>query len=734
VRDRRDNPIIAKDLNLKRLFSVLVFAITFKVFYFEVASVRLVRADVLAIARYVTTSGNDTSDCSSIAAPCRTIQYAVNQASSGDKILVAQGTYTYNQVADPCPFLYDPNIGKDGRAVVCIVDKALTILGGYSTSNWLTANPKFNLTIVDGQNSRRGVFLIGYSTTTASLDMEGFTIQNSRVLGPDNANDPSGFGGGMMVAGARVTLRDMNFKSNKVYGANTSSGAGGAAAGSGLEINWSQPGTSNLLERVTFDGNQSFGGTGPDRGGLAYGALFVNGSVTIDYGTFTNNQANAASSSGSGRSGNLNADALGGAIGGGGGSWALGHIIATGNQAVGGNGLTYAGGGFGGAIHVESANSFSMTDSYVSDNLAQGGIAKDGGFGAGGGILINNTPATLSRVQLVSNNAIGGNATNGNAGAGGGGGLYLWMTSSGPNPTTLVTNAMITDNYVTQGSTGNASAGGGGGGIQVQGLQATITHCTIARNRLGPALVSGQGLLILASPGISFASANVNYSIIADHTEGGSGAAAVLVQPGNAVTFSQGLFAGNTKDTNASGGPVLPDTFIGLLTMLSAPSADFISPSSPNYNYHLRVDSVAKDQAIGSTTNDDIDGQSRPYNSVSDFGADEYWPFSLNATLGNHSLRLDWEAGASVLTGGLSRYEGVVTCPAGANPPDQGPCGQPINVGTATTLTLTGLSTYKQYTIVVNARDASQNLIATSSIMTISLSDIFLLYLPLIVR
>jgi len=131
-----------------------------------------VRADVLAITRYVASSGNDTGDCSSAASPCRTIQYAVNEASSGDTILVAQGMYTYNQAADPCTFLYDPGIGKDGRAVVCIVDKVLTILGGYSISSWLKANPTSNLTVVDGQNLHRGVFLIGFSTTTASLDME----------------------------------------------------------------------------------------------------------------------------------------------------------------------------------------------------------------------------------------------------------------------------------------------------------------------------------------------------------------------------------------------------------------------------------------------------------------------------------------------------------------------------------------------------------------------------------
>lgn len=62
-----------------------------------------------------------------------------------------------------------------------------------------------------------------------------------------------------------------------------------------------------------------------------------------------------------------------------------------------------------------------------------------------------------------------------------------------------------------------------------------------------------------------------------------------------------------------------------------------------------------------------------------------------------------------------------------------GSCGQPINVGTVTTFTLTGLSNFKQYIIVVNARDPSQNLIATSTTVTTFPTNL-LLYLPLVVR
>ena len=570
--------------------------------------------------RYVAPSGSDVGDCTSPAFPCQTIQYAINRANSGDTILVAAGTYTYNPSQDPCPFL-----PSGGKSVVCIVDKALTIRGGYSTNNWVVPDPINNLTVIDGQNTYRGVFLLGYSTTTTNLVMEGFTIQNCRAEGPYIPGDPSGFGGGMLVSGAYVTLRKIVFKNNKVYGQDTASGAGGAAAGAGLAINWSQPGTSSLLEHVVFDNNQSYGGFGPERGGIAFGALFVNGSITINNGLFTNNLAKAGDSSGNGIYNGLGADALGGAIGGGGGIWVLRHITATHNAVIGGNATIYPGGGFGGAIHVERATSFYLADSYIGHNVARGGNAQNGGFGAGGGVLVNTTPAMIERVYLIANSAIGGNSTGGGlAGPGGGGGLYLWRTGSDLNPSASLTNIIVADNYVALGNFGDPKAGGGGGGIQVQGLHADITHATIARNRLEPPLVSGQGLLVLASPRVGPATASVNYSIIADHTEGGTGAVAVLVQEGNTITFNSGLFAGNRKDTNLDGIPMPPGTINGLSTMLSAPTAGFVAPGPPSYDYHIMPTSPAVDRATFSTTALDIDGQERPYGTAPDFGADEY--------------------------------------------------------------------------------------------------------------
>src|SRR5215211_1990492 len=109
---------------------------------------------------------------------------------------------------------------------------------------------------------------------------------------------------------------------------------------------------------------------------------------------------------------------------------------------------------------------------------------------------------------------------------------------------------------------GGTSLGGGGGGIQVQGLTATLSHVTIARNRLGTSLSSGQGLLVLTAPGVSTSTANVSYSIIANHTQGKAGAVAVHVQQGNIVNFNRGLFAGNNDNSNAGDGGA--GTFNGL--------------------------------------------------------------------------------------------------------------------------------------------------------------------------
>ncbi|MCA9929684.1 MAG: DUF1565 domain-containing protein, partial [Anaerolineales bacterium] len=113
----------------------------------------LSKAQPAATTFRVATTGTDSKSCGPVSDPCRTIQKAVNNAGSGDTILVAAGTYNYSG-SSTC-------LDSVNTAVVCVLSKHLTILGGYTTSNWSVADPTANVTIIDGGNAHRGVQLHG---------------------------------------------------------------------------------------------------------------------------------------------------------------------------------------------------------------------------------------------------------------------------------------------------------------------------------------------------------------------------------------------------------------------------------------------------------------------------------------------------------------------------------------------------------------------------------------------
>jgi hypothetical protein len=81
-----------------------------------------------ASIRYVTPGGSDSGDCTYKSQPCRSIQYAVDKSGSGDEVRLAAGVYTTTETP-----IADIPIG-------------LSLRGGYSTSNWDTANKTANPT------------------------------------------------------------------------------------------------------------------------------------------------------------------------------------------------------------------------------------------------------------------------------------------------------------------------------------------------------------------------------------------------------------------------------------------------------------------------------------------------------------------------------------------------------------------------------------------------------------
>ena len=147
-------------------------------------------------------------------------------------------------------------------------------------------------------------------------------------------------------------------------------------------------------------------------------------------------------------------------------------------------------GGSGGAVRAGFANSVTIENSTLHDNVSssQGGglyaysttvVAINSTFygntavaGSSGGIYAINSDATLTNVTVHDNTAIG-------SGAGGVG----WFVTSGTN-NLIISNSTITDNRGNEGGVGISP----GGGLLTQGAgNATLNNTVISGNENGPA-------------------------------------------------------------------------------------------------------------------------------------------------------------------------------------------------------------------------------------------------------
>jgi hypothetical protein len=558
-------------------------------------------------------AGADGPSCGSEASPCATIQQAVNLSASGGTILVSEGTYVDNESCN----------GE--AAVVCVFQKQLTILGGFASGNWSLPNPATNTTVIDGQDTRRGVLVLRGGPSpglpATSLRLEGFTVQNGRAVGA-----PDGFGGGLKANFADIVLRDVVFRDNVSVGGTDGLGGGGGAALLADPNNIMDV----TLERVVFRSNQATGGGG-STGGAAVG-----GGLTVGYATLTaldlELDGNTATGGGSASAGK---DSLGG-----GAAFSFGttgtvrDLTATANTATGGAGSSTGGSAFGGGVFLEggetpAANQTSVTilDSSLSGNTATGGAASTPGGGVGGAIDVFAAHLVLERSSLIGNLGQGGaqGAAKGNAG---GGGLFLeWPFTSTP-PLNVVRNSVIADNLI-DGSQG------GGGGIRLLAARALVTHSTVVDNRI---LDAGFGNAILVGPRFLSSTPSeltLAYSILADHTVASS-SRALHVQASVAVGSTANLtdpshFVGNSHDTNS--GEANSGTYVGFPgtnIFDSSPSDFFVNPAGSDY--HIDGTLPPADAATGSSEALDLDGAAR--SGSRDLGADEFGALAFALSVG----------------------------------------------------------------------------------------------------
>lgn len=676
---------------------------------------------------YVNGSSGADGNCNTAAAPCRTIQSAIDRAANGDTILVAAGTYTFAGGSSCTAETGTPS-------VVCVFSKRLVMRGGFASGNFNSYNPAQNPTIIDGQGQNRGVFVLSYSGGGAALDMAGFTVRNGLGVGIGKRPGEDayfGFGGGMFVENAgSVVLKDMRFESNRAVGSDRGSGPGGTGSGGALSFRTTN---SAYLENVVFTGNQARGGSGGERGGGGHGgALYTFGStVTGSDLTFTDNLAQSGNSSGSGQSGDgERADAFGGAA-----AFQINSTIrlegvtARNNRAIGGNAGVYAGGGFGGAFMGEQAN-ISIVGANISGNLAQGGNAQNGWFGNGGGVMAIHSGVSIDRAYIIGNTARGGNGSGGDWGLPNGGGVMVTWTNPSYGSELTVANSIIAANQAVTGQ-GREIVIGGGGGLWIQATNAVIDHSTIAANVLSGGGLFGAGIQAL-NTGSKGANVTIRNSLLTDHRSDVGSAVDTLTV--STVTFADGLFYNNTYNTS-NDNPIVGGnrgTVNGLGSMGSA-NPQYVSPGGPDYNYRITAGSPARNKVTNVTRTVDIDNQQR--DAQPDFGADEYSaparpPIAYSGVSSTRtSITIQWDI-ADDLAGQLARYRLTYSYqPAGGG----SRVSNTVDAGKQTSYTLRNLQPLVVYTVTVEALNSSGQVIASGGATTQLTSNVKT-FLPRVAR
>jgi hypothetical protein len=183
------------------------------------------------------TTGNNNNTCTSVDAPCRNIQEAINKANSGDTVYMAGGTYQFS---------------TNGSPNVVILQKDLTLSGGWN-SDFTVQN---EASVIDGQNLNNGILLI-----SGTVVVDNFTVTNSI----------SSNSGAIYIVNGNFTLTKSTLRNNTA----TSNGAG----------IFLDNGVLNVINS-TISGNRAY-----SRGGGIYVANNGGAVATVQNSTIVYNSA-----------------------------------------------------------------------------------------------------------------------------------------------------------------------------------------------------------------------------------------------------------------------------------------------------------------------------------------------------------------------------------------------------------------------------------------------------------
>jgi uncharacterized repeat protein (TIGR01451 family) len=357
---------------------------------------------------------------------------------------------------------------RAGITQTVYINKALTLAGGFTTTNWTTAYPITQPTTLDALSQGRVIF------TTQPVTVSDLTAQRG------NAGLGSGGGG---YFGSTAVLTNVAFFSNTA----NERGGGAAVLGSAtlngglFQNNQSADGGGGLYAQsmLALTGTQFISNTAQNRGG---GAAVLD-SATLNSGLFQNNRSNIE----------------------GGGLFAASRLVLTGTQFISNTAAHHGGGAYAnGTASVNNATFISNTSTLSN----------------GGGLYAFNA-AGITGTQFISNTASG---TSGNGGgaffnaaaqvtgttfisnfSNGGGGGGAFISGSTITSTTFTNNRARTQGggaafslnpaLVDTQFTGNRVTNGSGGGAHfVSG--ATLTRTTFLSNS---ASLNGGGAYLFAA-------------------------------------------------------------------------------------------------------------------------------------------------------------------------------------------------------------------------------------------
>jgi fibronectin-binding autotransporter adhesin len=458
-----------------------------------------------ATIRYVLgDGGTNTGDCTNPQSPCKSIQYALEQASDGDTIQVAKGLM---------PFTYAETIS---------IDKSVTLEGGWGAVgggghlNWQHSSPcDASWTTIDAGGAGRAISITGNITPT----IDCFTITGGDATGlggglygndggggiysrdaaplitrnviTANLAGDGGYGGGIYLLSAPATaVISGNLIANNVA---DSPGAPISGRGGGIMLRNSDA----LVVGNTIEDNLA-----GDGGGIGGGIAVFNGSPTIVGNDILSNDAGQA------------------VVCMGGGLYVRSSAPVTvernlfqSNTALNtaspgtiaqGGGLHYVGNSNGCAIirdnvfrwniaapstaAVSEGGGMYLTDlsapSLVSGNTLEGNYGGHNDDGNGGGMYVNQSMVT------IENNHLFDNAGTWAGSHGEGGGLYV------NGGTVLIQSNVITHNYGAGLPGFPSTATGYGGGMVISGSLAIVQDNQIVGNNgtNGDSMGAGGGI------------------------------------------------------------------------------------------------------------------------------------------------------------------------------------------------------------------------------------------------